>query len=271
MKKLPTNLLDHINSDVTTLATCVKITLKSGKIITLTDSNRNITIDRIIYNSSNGFSSSSIIMSNDLDIDNFDITMVIDSNYISEQDIIAGLYDHSYIEIFMVNYEAPDMGAIDITQGYFGEIKIINGKFTVEVRGLTYKFNKLIGELYSPNCRTKFGDKRCKIDRNKYSKNGVVEEVTSYYSFYDSRRGENIGYFDFGIVEFNELGFRYEIKDFVNKKLEFYLPFDKSIKAGDKYIITPGCDKTVNMCKNKYNNIINFRGEPHIPGNKILY
>lgn len=269
MKKLSKSLADHINSDVTTLATCVKIKLNSGKIITLTDSDQNLNIDGLIYNSNSGFSSSSIIISNDLSVDNFDIDMIINSNDISEQEILAGLYDHAQIEIFMVNYESPKSGIIDITQGYFGEIKINGGKFTVEVRGLTYKFDKLIGELYSPNCRAKFGDQRCKIDRNRYSKSGVVEEITSCYSFIDSSRVEKSDYFDFGIVEFDK--FKYEIKDFKDKRLEFYLPLDKSIKAGDKYTVTPGCDKTANMCKNKYSNIINFRGEPHVPGNKILY
>ena len=48
------------------------------------------------------------------------------------------------------------------------------------------------------------------------------------------------------------------------------MPF--SIVAGDTYSITPGCDKTDNTCKTRFgtNNIINFRGEPFIPGTDAI-
>ena len=32
------------------------------------------------------------------------------------------------------------------------------------------------------------------------------------------------------------------------------------------FTIEPGCNHTVYDCANKYNNIVNFRGEPTIPG-----
>jgi uncharacterized phage protein (TIGR02218 family) len=43
------------------------------------------------------------------------------------------------------------------------------------------------------------------------------------------------------------------------------LPISEPIQAGDKYSITAGCDKQFNTCVEKFNNAINFRGEPHIP------
>jgi uncharacterized phage protein (TIGR02218 family) len=38
------------------------------------------------------------------------------------------------------------------------------------------------------------------------------------------------------------------------------------ITAGDSYTLQQGCDKTIGTCSNRYNNAINFRGEPHVPG-----
>ncbi|WP_353285542.1 phage BR0599 family protein [Wolbachia endosymbiont (group B) of Agrotis puta] len=37
------------------------------------------------------------------------------------------------------------------------------------------------------------------------------------------------------------------------------------ISTGDKYSILAGCDKAFLTCKNKFNNTVNFRGEPYIP------
>jgi len=42
------------------------------------------------------------------------------------------------------------------------------------------------------------------------------------------------------------------------------MPFD--IAIGDSFEIQAGCDKTFETCINRFNNAINFRGEPHMPG-----
>lgn len=40
-----------------------------------------------------------------------------------------------------------------------------------------------------------------------------------------------------------------------------------AIAAGDSYAVTPGCRRRFEEdCKAKFNNVINFRGEPHLPG-----
>jgi uncharacterized phage protein (TIGR02218 family) len=44
-----------------------------------------------------------------------------------------------------------------------------------------------------------------------------------------------------------------------------------TIETGDRFTIVAGCDKSSKTCIEKFNNIINFRGEPDVPGtDKIL-
>jgi uncharacterized phage protein (TIGR02218 family) len=48
------------------------------------------------------------------------------------------------------------------------------------------------------------------------------------------------------------------------------MPF--AIQVGDTFTYAPGCDKTRETCCNKFNNILNFRGFPDIPGmDQYLY
>jgi uncharacterized phage protein (TIGR02218 family) len=42
------------------------------------------------------------------------------------------------------------------------------------------------------------------------------------------------------------------------------MPFD--VQVGDAYSVYSGCDKTIEVCAGRFNNALNFRGEPHIPG-----
>lgn len=43
-----------------------------------------------------------------------------------------------------------------------------------------------------------------------------------------------------------------------------------TVQVGDTFEITPGCDKTADMCKNRFSNKINFRGEDLLPGRDFL-
>ena len=43
-----------------------------------------------------------------------------------------------------------------------------------------------------------------------------------------------------------------------------------AIEAGARLWLTEGCDKRFETCWSRFANAINFRGEPHLPGNDLL-
>ena len=43
-----------------------------------------------------------------------------------------------------------------------------------------------------------------------------------------------------------------------------------AIAAGTRFRLTEGCDKRFATCRGRFSNSINFRGEPHLPGNDLL-
>ena len=54
-----------------------------------------------------------------------------------------------------------------------------------------------------------------------------------------------------------------QIKDEIDGSV-YLLQNTKMLSVGDYYEIYAGCDKTLATCKEKFNNVINFRGEPYI-------
>lgn len=42
------------------------------------------------------------------------------------------------------------------------------------------------------------------------------------------------------------------------------------VSVGDQATLEPGCDFTLGCCAYKFGNAINFRGEPHLPGNNVI-
>ncbi|MFN7038692.1 MAG: DUF2163 domain-containing protein [Alphaproteobacteria bacterium] len=274
MKKLSPSLNNHLSSEVTTLATCWKLSLTSGKILGFTDCDIDIIYEGVTYKACSGFTASCISSTMSLAIDNFQIEAALNHDQINEEDILQGMYDYSEVEIFMVNYLNPSQGRVFLNKGYFGEITLNQGKFTVEVKSITQKLDKLLGNIYSPICRAKFGDSKCKINKNLLARKGTISAITSPYSFIDNARNEEKGYFNFGTIKFTSgeyLGRECEVKDFIGNQILLSLPMSNYIKIGDEYIIFAGCDGSFVTCKKRYKNSINFRGEPHIPGNKYMY
>ena len=54
------------------------------------------------------------------------------------------------------------------------------------------------------------------------------------------------------------------------RTLTLFLPFAYAFEAGDVIRVQPGCDKRLVTCRTKFDNRLNFRGEPHVPGLNAL-
>jgi uncharacterized phage protein (TIGR02218 family) len=273
MRNISSSLQQHITKEVTTLANCWKLKLKNGKALGFTNHVSDIEYEGIKYFAASGFDSSSIASSSDLAVDNLEIEGILDNYLITEADILAGIYDFAEIEMFMVNYNDLTQGKIYLKRGWFGEITLKNGKFLAEIRGLAQKFNQVIGNLYSPTCRANFCDKKCKLQEINYTDYGSVTEVMNEKSFKDKSRQEPSGYYTQGKIIFldgRNKGIEMEIKEHINSIITTVLPLSFKIKIGDKYKIIAGCDKTFETCRIKFNNVLNFRGEPHIPGLSLV-
>lgn len=269
MKNLSPSLSSHLQQEVTTLATCWRITRRDSVVLGFTDHDRNIIVGGDTYLAASGFTPTAISSSSALNVDNLDVEGMLDSSAIDEADLMAGLYDFAEISIFQVNYNAPADGQLLLRTGWLGEVAIREGRFIAEVRGLTQRLGHTIGELYSPSCRATFGDARCKKSLAPLTVTGTVDSSSSRNQFQDVARAEAAGIFSFGKVTFtsgDNTGLSMEVKEYTPGKVTLVLPMPYEIAAGDHYSLVQGCDKTFDTCAVRFENAVNFRGEPHVPG-----
>ena len=47
-------------------------------------------------------------------------------------------------------------------------------------------------------------------------------------------------------------------------------PPARAAMPGDRVELIEGCDKSLATCAGRFANALNFRGEPHLPGNDLL-
>ncbi len=270
MKTITAGLAAHLAGEVTTLSNCWKLTRTDGVILGFTDHDNDLVIDTVSYKAASGFTPSAIQNTSSLSVDNLDVEGLLTSGNITEEDIMAGRYDFAEIEIFLVNYNDISQGKLRLRRGWLGEVSMVKQQFIAEVRGLTQRLSQVIGELYSPSCRASFADSRCTINPSLYTVSGSVSSAISNLEFKDSSRTEAGGLYNFGKITFTSganNGLSMEVKEFINGgHIILVLPMPYNIAAGDNYNMTQGCDKTLSTCANQYNNVYNFRGEPHVPG-----
>ncbi|MCE3233056.1 MAG: hypothetical protein K0R98_1313 [Rickettsiaceae bacterium] len=269
MKIISSGLDSHLASEVTTLATCWKLTRKDGVVMGFTEHDKDLLIDEVTYQASSGFSPSAVANNSELSVDNLDIDGVIDSENINEEDILAGLYDFAQIQIFIVNYLDLTLGVLNLRTGWLGEVKFNRKRFTTEVRGLMQNLAQGIGQLYSPSCRAKLEDVKCGINIADFTVAGTLTSVISNQVFADSSLTKSDGWFAGGKITFtsgNNNGLSMEIKEFRNSQITLVLPMPYDISVTDTYSMHAGCDKKFDTCIAKFSNAVNFRGEPHVPG-----
>lgn len=274
MRVISPQLEAHFDGGLQTLATCWKITREDTTEMGFTDHDEMLNVDSLDYDSIAGFTPTTVENKSNMSVDNLDVEGQVFPSKITEEDLLAGLYDYAEIEIFVVNYEDLSQGKLIIKRGRLGEVTLNSQMFQAEVRGLTQHLSQTIGDVFSPSCRAILGDSKCKVALAGFTVSTTVSEVVNNQTFKASALTEIAGWYTGGEVVWtsgNNAGRRMEVKEFASTQVVLALPMGKSIQAGDGFDIIAGCDKTRETCQSKFSNIINFRGEPDVPGvDKLL-
>lgn len=274
MKDISNALTAHLAQEVTNLAMCWKVVRRDGVMLGFCDHDRTIVFEGVTYHAETGFTPSAVQNSHDLRVDNMEMEGVLAAGSLTEADIRAGLYDFAAIDVFMLNYTDVSQGALRLRKGWLGEVAMGQNAFVAEVRGLTQKLAQSVGELYSASCRAALGDGRCKVDLAGHTVSGAVSVVNTALMFSDAARGEASGLYNFGKISFTSganAGLSMEVKDYILQSgvggvFTLVLPLPYPLQAGEGYEVSKGCDKTLATCSGRFNNIVNFRGEPFVPG-----
>jgi hypothetical protein len=76
----------------------------------------------------------------------------------------------------------------------------------------------------------------------------------------------------FGAGSANE-GLKMEIKNWSlpTRTVTLFLPMPLDVAMGDAVTLVAGCSKTLAVCRDTFDNVLNFRGEPFVPGNDLLF
>lgn len=279
MRTIPPALQDGLNSGVTTLCRCWVLTRRDGVVQGFTDHDEDVLLGAVVCRADAALSGSEMTARLGLAIDGAEISGALADESLSEGDLAAGRYDAAQVETYIVDWSEPSLHVL-MARATLGEVKREGQAFTAEVRGLADRLAQESGRLYTAACAADLGDARCGVDLESplYRAVGTVAALVGTSAFVASGLDEfPDGWFSAGALTWStgaNDGLAAEIKrhriDGAAAVLELWQAAPEPLAIGDTFTVTAGCDKRFVTCRDRFANVVNFRGFAHIPGNDFV-
>ena len=222
-----------------------------------------------------GLSALALQQSTGLSVDNTEAIGALSDAAIREEDIEAGRFDGAEVQAWLVNWADVAVRWLQF-RGTIGELRRGSGAFHAELRGLTEALNRPMGRVYQKPCTSVLGDNTCQFDMSApgYAADLAVDAVVDAQNFqWAALNGFEPGWFGKGrliVVSGEAAGLWGMIKsdtfDGARRVIELWEPIRAQVGVGDQIRLEAGCDKRMETCRLKFNNLLNFQGFPDIPG-----
>lgn len=270
----------HLDGDVTTTCHCWRVIRRDGLVLGFTEHDRDLLFDATLYRAASGFSASDGEEEAGLPAATSTVAGGFSSDAITEADLNAGLYDGARVEVYLVNWAAPEQHLLLKVQE-IGEVTRQTDQFQAELRSVAARLSEPQGRIYVRRCDAVLGDARCGIDLSlpQYRGGGTVAAVLDTTRLILSGIAAfPANFFAHGRLAFldgSNAGLEVDVDSHapsgVDMQVTLWLPLGLAPAIGDHVTLVAGCDKAFATCKAKFANPANFRGCPHMPGADFAY
>ena len=272
-------LLAHLQGGATTVCQAWSVVRADGVRYGFTDHDSNLSFDGIEFKASTGLTASALAQSTGLSVDNAEAMGALSDAAITEADLQAGRFDAAEVRIWLVNW-ADVLEKVEQFRGSFGEISRAGGAFRAELRGLAEALNRPQGRVYHKACPAVLGDRHCRFDLTQAGFSAEVSVVSV-----DAEGGVHLpllpgspnGWFERGrlrVLTGPAQGLvgvvKFDLALVADRVVQLWTGLAVPVVAGDAVRLEAGCDKMAATCRGKFNNFLNFRGFPHLPGEDWL-
>lgn len=272
-------LAKHLDTGLTSVCRCWAVTRTDGSVYGFTDHDRELDFEGISFKADTGLTASALQQVTGLAVDNSEAMGALSDDAVREEDINAGRFDGAKVATWLVNWK--DVSERELRfKGSIGEIKRADGAFHAELRGVSERLNTPVGRVYQKPCQAVLGDARCRVglDQPGYRAQVLIETVEAGRVFrFNGLPGFDDRWFERGrfVVKSGEA------KDLLGlikndrivdgaRVIELWEELRLPMRRGDLVELEAGCDKRIETCRLKFQNITNFQGFPHIPGEDWL-
>jgi uncharacterized phage protein (TIGR02218 family) len=274
MRTIHPELQARLDGGATRLCRCWRVRRRDGVALGFTDHDDDVVFEGVVHRASSGMDASALQAATGLSVDNAQAVGALSDAAVSEEDIRAGRYDGAEVWHWLVDWERPELRVL-LFRGSFGEIRRADGAFEVELRGLAEALNAPVGRSVLRTCDRVLGDAKCGFDVTVpgFSGEGEVAAVGSGLRA-TGLAGFADGWFRQGRLTWLSGANAGETATVMtdrltadgSRALTLWRQPGSAVAVGDRFRIVAGCDKQAETCRAKFDNLLNFRGFPHLPG-----
>jgi uncharacterized phage protein (TIGR02218 family) len=280
MRTLPNALSQKLDQGVTTLAQAWRLTRSDGLVVALTQHDRDLSFDGTIFEAAASLLSGDHERELGLAPDRAALSGALDAQAISETDLKLGRWNGATIEAFWVDWSNP-ADFIAMWRGQIGGATWRGNGFELDVVGQEAALNGEIGRVYARTCDASLGDGRCKVDLTVAGRtlSAIIASIPSDRSFSMATPiGKSTSHFVGGQMKLSTgpaTGWASAIVSVVASGAGWVIglaqPFPVAPLVGDTLSLVMSCDKSFATCKERFGNGLNFRGQPHLPGDDVAF
>lgn len=277
MIDIPPLLQAKLDAGVTTLCWVWVLTRRDGARFGFTDHDQALELEGVSCEPASGFSAGDLRSETGGAPARGAVFGQMDSGVITREDIKAGVWDGAGLVLYRLDWSEPSLFWRAFT-GELGEIRYGEQGFEADVSGLSARLNRTIGRAFSRLCDAELGDARCGVDLDASGRRVecvVSDLITARALRVGGVSGLEASALTHGVLHW--VGQPWPDQRIVQARsegaarvieLEGVVPDEAA--SGQALSLSVGCDKRFETCTSRFNNALNFRGCPHMPGNDAL-
>lgn len=275
MRDMTSATAQALSADATTLCHCWRLMRRDGAILGFTDHDRDLAFAGVTFRATTGLDAAQAESAAGFAVGGGEVHGAFDDAALVDGDLAAGLYDGASVEIWLVDWsDVARRVLMDIAT--IGEVRRTEFSFVAELRSLAHRFDEEQGRQFQRNCSADLGDVRCGVDLASplYSTGATIASVESDGAFVVTPDADfATGYFTDGAMTSLTGGhhtIKLHEKVAAGDRVVLWSAHATTLVQGARATLVAGCDKSPESCAAKFDNIANFRGFPHMPGNDVV-
>lgn len=257
-----------LDRPIDTVASFWRIWRLDGVALGFTTHDRDLWFGGMLHRAAPGLTPSAIRRTAGLGDDTADVEGALADDAIGESDLAAGRYDGAAVAIGAVCWETRAHRVL-----YHGTLAGVvrdgGGGFAAELVSAKHALAADPVPRTSPACRARFCGPGCNLSPARFTVRAVVTAVASERVVF---AGIDPARFDGGELRWRD-GPQAGLAAAILAADAEGLLLDRApegIRPGMRAFLREGCDHTIATCARRFDNAVNFQGEPFLPGTDLL-
>lgn len=254
-----------------TVALWWRIARRDGVTLGFTTHDRDLWFAGLLHRAAPGMVPSAIRRSAGFEPDSAEVEGALSHDSIAAADLASGRYDGAEVRIGVVDWQTLETHPL--YRGAIGAVSEESGKFSAQLQSRKAELARDMIPRTSPTCRALFCGPECGLSAARFTReaqllaaDAAANSVTlAGLASLPAHAGGTLRWFD-GPHAGETMG----IAALAGPALVLDTPIAQGLAPGLRVALREGCDHRLQTCAARFGNVVNFRGEPHLPGNDLL-